>query len=225
MFGSHGNLHRILRIGADALDIRQGGAGHHEAAVLHPGLFQLFAALGQPIAVHGDQGQLVPLHLKQRAGVDGAHVGVRHGEDGLVDHAAQHALGQLHGVDAVHHRHFRVILGADAHKVEFALAAADLDAVVQIRADGHDPVGQAADHLAEEAGSHHDGAALGNVGLDIGIDAFLQVIAGYFHIGPGLDQKTLQRGDGAFGGGGAGSDGAGGLEQSLFAGKLHDRSS
>ena len=211
MLGANGDLHRIFPIAADALNVREGGAGHHKAAVFHPSLLQLFAALGKPVAVHGDQGQVLPLHLKEGAGVDGAHVRVRHGENGLVDHAAQHRLGQLNGVQHVHHRHFRVILGADAHEIELALAAAHLDAVVCIRGDRHDPVGQTADHLAEEAGAHDDGAALGHIRLNIGIDPFLEIVTGDLHIGLGLDQQSLQRRNGALGSGSPGGDGAGGL--------------
>ena len=211
MLGAHGDLYRIFSIAADALNVREGGAGHHKSAVFHPSLLQLLAALGKPVAVHGDQSQILSLHLKEGTGVNGAHVCVRHGENGLVDHAAQHRLGQLNGVQHVHYRHFRVILGADAHEIELALAAAHLDAVVCIRGDRHDPVGQTADHFSEEAGAYDDGAALGHIRLDIGIDPFLEIVTGDLDVGLGLDQQSFQSGNGALGGGSPGGNGAGGL--------------
>ena len=225
MLGAHGDLHRVVRIAADPLNIRKGGAGDHEAAILHPGVLQLLAALGQAVAVHGNQGQLLILHLKEGTGVDGAHVVIRHGEDGLVDHAAQDLLGQGYGIEHVHHRHFRIVLRADAHEVIFALSALYLDAVVIVHGNGHDPVGHTADHLAEETGADHDGAGLDHVRLQIGIDPFFQVVAGDLHVVLGFDQQPFQRGNGALGRRRAGGNGAGRLQQTLFTGKFHILSS
>ena len=216
MLGADGDGDLAVLVGADALDIAEGAAGHDEAAVLHVSLFDLFAALGQTVAVDRDEREHVAADLKERAGVDRARVGGRDGENGLVDHAAQDALGNGDVVHAVHDRHFGEVRRGDADKVELAAAALDRDVEIGVGRDRDDAVRQTAQHLAEKARADDDRALFGDVRLDAGVDALAQVIARDGQPQVGLQQKSLQCGDRALGGGGARSNGAGRLDQVFF---------
>ena len=130
-------------------------------------------------------------------------------------------LGQAHGVDGIEARQLRVILRADAEDVELALAALDGDIVLLIGGDGDDPVGQAADHFAEQARAHDDHAALGDIGLNAGYDAFLEIVALDVKFILTTDLQALQRRDRALGGRSAGGDIAGSLQQIFFTAEFH----
>ena len=184
-------------------------------------LFVLLGALGQTVAVHAHQRQHILADLKESAGVDGAGVVGGHGEDGLVDHAAQDVLGDGDVVHAVHVGHLGEIRRVDADEVKFTAAALDRDVHVLVGAETDDAVGQAAQHLAQEAGAHDDGAALRHVGLHAGVDALAQVVAGHAQAQIGLQQQPLQRGDGALRGGGTGGNRAGLLQQIFLTEKIH----
>ena len=134
-------------------------------------------------------------------------------------------LRQADGIERVEAWQLRIILRADAENVELALAAFDGDIVFFIGGDGDDPVRQTADHFTEESGPYDHYAALGNIGFYAGDDALLEIIALDIELILGADLKTLQCGDGAFGGGSAGGDTAGCLEQIFFTAELHNISS
>ena len=225
MLGADRDGYDIVSLLADAFNVGQSGARHHKAAVLPLAVLQRLAALGQTVAVHGDQRQLAAVLFKERAGVDRAHVAGGDGKDGLVDHAAQRLLRQAQGVETLHARYFRIFLRVHAHEGELAAAALDVDAVAVVDAEAHKAVRQLADHLAQKTGADNDGARLRDVRRDRGIDALLQVIAGDFQTVLRLQQQTLQRLDRAFGGSRAGGRGDGGLQKVLFTGKLHIDSS
>ena len=199
MLCAHCYAHTVLRVAADALDIGKGGAGNHKTAVFHIFAFDLLAALGQTVAVNGNQSQLAVLYFKEGAGVDGAHIAVGHGKNRLVDHGFQQLLGQVYMVQAVHAGHFRIIVCADSHEVKLAFSAFYIDVVVFIGADADNAVRQAADHFAEKPRSHNNGAGLLDIRADIGVYAFFQVVAGNSHICVRLDQQTFKSRDRAFG--------------------------
>ena len=91
------------------------------------------------------------------------------------------------------------------------------------RLDGDDAVRHAAQHLTEQTRADEHAAGFGNVGINGGVNGFLQVVAGDAHAGAGLDEQALERGDRAFGGCGAGC-GCGSLLQNIFVtGKFHGR--
>ena len=211
----------LLLVGADLLDVTQRAAGHDEGAAFKAGIVQLLGSAREAVAVHGHQGQPVFFDLKERAGIDGAHLVGGDGEDGLVDHVLQHVLGQAYGVDGIETRQLRVILRADAEDVELALAALDGDIVLFVCGDGDDPVGQAADHLAEEARAYDDDAALGDIGLNAGYDALLEIVALDVEFILATDLQALQRRDRALGGRSAGGDVAGSLQQIFFTAEFH----
>ena len=172
MLAADGDAHLAL-LAADTLHVAQRAAGNDEAAFLQLPILDILTALGEAVSVHGNHGQALVLHVEERAGIDGAHVGRGDGEDGLIDHAAQGVLRQADRIQAVHAGHFRVIGGGHAHEVIVAAAAFDVDVIVIVGAHGDDAVRQAADHLAEEARADDHGARLLHVRLDCGINAFL----------------------------------------------------
>ena len=211
----------LLLIGADFLHVAQGAAGDDKRAALEPGVFQLLGPSRKPVAVNGDEGQALLLHLEEGAGVNGAHLIRGDGEDGFVDHILEHMLGQAHGVERVEAGQLGIILRADAEDVELALPAFDGDVVLFVGGNRDDPVRQAADHLAEEPCPDHDGAALDDVGFQRGYDGLLEIVAFDGQLILAADLQTLQRGDGTLGSGGAGGDAAGRLKKIFFAAEFH----
>ena len=209
--------HGVVAVGADTLDICKRGAGDDEAAVFHLRALELLAALRKAVSVNGDKRERVILDLEQRAGVYRADVTVGDSKDGLVYHALEYLLREGDVVQAVYRGHLGVVVGADAHEVEFALAALDVYVIVRVRADGDYAVRQSADHLAEEARADDDAALLGDVGRDICVYALFQVVARDAQVDPCLKQQPLKRRNRAFGSSCSGGDGAGGLKNIFFA--------
>ena len=221
MLAADGQDNALVAVAAQALQIAQRRAGYDEAAVIAVALDR-FAPQRQPVAVDGDHGQDVIFDLEERAHVDRAALVRAHGEGALVDHLFEQILRQRHAVFRLDSRQIRIIVRAQADEVECRLAAFDGHSAV-FRLDGDDAVRHAAQHLAEQARTDEHAAGLGNVGVDGGINGFLQVVAGDAHARAGLNEQTFERGDRAFGGCGAGC-GCGSLLQNVFVtGKFHGR--
>ena len=215
----HGD--HILGVGADLLHLVQGAARRHKLEGAAVDVLQRFAPQRQTEAVHGHHGQPLVADLEQHAGMDGARLVQGHGEAGLVDHGLQRALLQRDGVLVVHLRHFRIVVGTQADHLEVRVAAGELHVELLVRVEHHRVVGHTADHVAEQLGVQHDAAALADVGLHLGADAGLHVVARQAQAVLRLQKDTLQRGDGAFGRHRAGHSVHRLLQKRLLTGKSH----
>ena len=200
-------------------------AGDYEAGAFHPAA-DFGAAESQTVAVHGDHGEPVALQLKEAAHVHRAALVGGDCEDGLLYQLAELLLLQAYGVGVVAVGQLGIVVGGQAHEAVLALAAAHCGLAAVRDLEGYHAVGQDAHHLAYELGGHDHGAAgLGHVGLEALIYTLAQVVAGHAHVGAGLDQQTLERGDGAARAGRARGGVDRRLEYVLFAGKFHFSSS
>ena len=221
MLAADGQDNALVTVAAQALEIAQRRAGHDETAVVTVALDR-FAPQRQTVTVDGDHGQDVVFNFEERAHVDRAALVRTHGKGALVDHLLEQVLREEYAVFRLDDRQIRVIVRAQADEVERRLAAFDGHGAV-FRLDGDDAVRHAAQHLTEQARADEHAAGFGNVGINGGVNGFLQVVAGDAHAGTGLDEQALERGDRALGGCGAGC-GCGSLLQNVFVtGKFHER--
>ena len=201
-------------VGADLLHLVEGGARRHKTERAAVDALQRLPPQSQTEAVHRHHGQPRVADLKQRTGVDRTRLIGGHGEAGLVDHG-------LHGILLDGHRgQLRIVVGGQPGQLKAGSAAHQLHHVFLVGGEYHDIVGQAADHLAEQAGIQHDAALLMDLGGDGGADTGLHIVAGQRQLRVALQQHTLQRGDGALGRHRPGHGTAGLLEQRFFAGKF-----
>ena len=221
MLAADGQDDALVAVAAQALEIAQRRAGHDETAVVTVALDR-FAPQRQTVAVDGDHGQDVVFNFEERAHVDRAALVRTHGEGALVDHFLEQILRERHAVFRLDGRQIWVIVRTQADEIERCFAAFDGHGAV-FRLDGDDAVRHAAQHLTEQTRADEHAAGFGNVGINGGVNGFLQVVAGDAHAGAGLDEQALERGDRAFGGCGAGC-GCGSLLQNIFVtGKFHGR--
>ena len=221
MLAADGQDNALVTVAAQALEIAQRRAGHDKTAVVTVALDR-FAPQRQTVAVDRDHGQDVVFNFEERAHVDRAALVRTHGKGALVDHLLEQILRERHAVFRLDGRQIRVIVRTQADEIERCFAAFDGYGAV-FRLDGDDAVRHAAQHLTEQTRADEHAAGFGNVGINGGVNGFLQVVAGDAHAGAGLDEQALERGDRAFGGCGAGC-GCGSLLQNIFVtGKFHGR--
>ena len=216
-----GHRHHVVGVGAYFLYLIQGGAGGHELEGPAVDVLQRFAAQRQTEAVHRHHGQSLVADLKQGAGVDGTGLIDGNSKAGLVDHGLQRPLLQCDGELVVHLRQLRIVVGAEAGKLEAGIAAVQLHVELVVCLKGHHIIRQAADHLAEQSGVQHDVPCLGHCGLYRGAYAGLHIIAGQPQSLAALQQDTLQRRDGAFSRHRPRHCGHRLLYKCLFTGKFH----
>ena len=148
------------------------------------------------------------------------------GEEGLADHGPEGLLLDLQGVLVFHGGQLGEVLGIDAHEVELAHAAGDVNLQLLLL-ENQGVVGHFPNDLAKETGGKDHGTDLRHVGLDGGADAGLLVVAGDEHGAGslGLQQQAFQGGDGALGRDCPGSGEDGGLQQGLFTAEFHGKTS
>ena len=211
----------LLAVAADLLHLAQSRAGDYKGEGVPLLALQALLTQGQTVAVHRYHGQRVLLHLKEGAGMDGTALVGGDGEDGLANHGAQGSPLDFKAVGILLHLGQGGELGGiGGQDVEFAHAALDVDGVV-LGGEDHHVVGQLADDVPEQAGGEDQGAGLGDLGVQGGTDSGLQVVAGQTQVISGLQQDSLQGGDGALGSHSPAGGRDGGLEQSFLAGKFH----
>ena len=152
--------------------------------------------------------------------MDGAALVGGHGEGGLADHGLQGLLLQGDAVLVVHLRQLRIVVGGQTQNVEAGVAAAEMHHVLLIGGKDDDIVRHLADDIAEQPGIEDDAALLPDLRLEGGADTGLGVVAGQGQLTASLQQKALQRGNGAFGGHGAAGGGDRRLQQRFFTGEF-----
>ena len=218
---SQGDGGGLLRVLADLLHLVEGGAGGHKAEAPLPGLLQALPPQGQAEAVHADHGETVLLNFEEGAGVDGPGLVGGDGKGGLGDHGAENPLLNPHGVLVLHLRQLRVVLGGEGGDVVGRVAAGEPDVQILVGGEDHHIVRQAADDLPEEPGGEDQRALLRDIGLQVGADAGVHIVAGDREAAARLEQDALQGGDGALGGYRPGGRGHGGLQKDFFTGEFH----
>ena len=214
----------VLGVAADALHLVQGAAGGHEGEFA-AGLLQGFPADGETEAVHRHHGEAAAADLEEGAGVDRAGLVGGDGEGALLDHLPEGPLLQDHELLVLHLREVGVVLGGEVGDVEAGVAAAEMDRALAVRDEGDDVIRHFADDVPEEAGVEDQLGFAAHLRVQLGADAGGHVVAGDGEAIAGLQQQALQGGDGALGGHGAAGHGRGALQQGLFTGKFHHRSS
>ena len=214
---NHGN--QLVAVAADVFHFLQCRAGRHEAERAAVDALQRLTAQGQTETVHRYHRQALIADLKQRTRMDRAAFVGGHGKAGLVNHGLERILGDGHGILVVHLRKLRIVLSAQTHDVKAGVTAGQMDRVLFIGVEHDDVIGHLADDLAEEPGIDYNAAGFVDLRLKRGADTGLHIEAGQGQTLVTLQQDTLQRGNGAFGGHGAGGGGNGILQQSLLTRK------
>ena len=215
--------HQILRIAADALDLVECGAGADEGERAALQLFQLLPPEGQTEPVHRHHVQAHIFNFKQRAGVHRAALVGGNRKGHLLDHPPQHTLLHGHRVFVLHLRQLRVIRGGKAENIKIRVAAGNVDHHFLVGGKCDHIIRHPADNITEQTGIEHNVAALYHVGEHVGADAGLHIVAGDGQLLVGVNQQSLQRGNGAFLGHGAAGNGDGILQEYLFTGKFDHR--
>ena len=216
------DLDRFVHVFADLFHLVQRRSRRHKGKCSRSALLQLLAAQRQSKAVHGNHSDLIFSYFKQRPHMYRPRLVRRNGKARLLNELAQRFFRQGDRVLLLDRGQLRKVLRRQPDDIEVGVAAAHLHGQLVIRRQRDRVVRHTADNVAEQPRAEHQLPLFFHIAGKLRTDAELHVIARYRQrTGRALQQKTLQRRDGALRCDCARGSGNGVLQNDLFTGEFH----